>query len=125
MEEKQERKSVRDELAEKFIGILESDEPLMWVKGWSSQGISLPYNGQTGRRYNGINRMVLLFKALEAGYQDPRYYTFHQVSQMEGCKVRAGEKATAVEFWLVWDSKEKRSLTFSEYEKLLKMDASG
>lgn len=124
MEEKQQRKSVRDELVEKFVGILESDEPLRWVKGWSSQGISLPYNGQTGRRYNGINRMVLLFKALEAGYQDPRYYTFHQVSQMEGCKVRAGEKATAVEFWLVWDSKEKRSLTFSEYEKLLKLDPS-
>ena len=41
--------------------------------------------------------MVLLFNALENNYQDPRYYTFKQVSEMEGCKVRAGEKATAVE----------------------------
>ena len=67
MEDKQQRKSVRDELAEKFCSILESDKPLSWVKGWREQGLSLPYNGQTGRRYNGINRMVLLFRALEAG----------------------------------------------------------
>ena len=120
MEEKQQRKTVRDEFAEKFCSILESDKPLEWTKGWSTQGISLPYNGQTGRRYNGVNRMVLLFNALENNYQDPRYYTFKQVSEMEGCKVRAGEKATAVEYWLVYDMKEKRSMTFSEYEKMRK-----
>lgn len=124
MEEKQQRKSVRDEFAEKFISILESEKPLEWVKGWGSQGVSLPYNGETGRRYNGINRMVLMFQGMEKGWSDPRYYTFHQVSRMDGCKIRAGEKATAVEYWLVWDTKEKRSLTFNEYEKLLKLDPS-
>lgn len=122
MEEKQQRKSVRDRFAEKFISILESDKPLEWTKGWRSQRISLPYNGETGRRYNGINRMVLLFQGMAMGWTDPRYYTFHQVSKMDGCKIRAGEKATGVEYWLVWDSNEKRSMTFSEYEKLLKMD---
>lgn len=124
MEEKQQRKSVREQFAEKFISILESEKPLEWVKGWGTQGVAIPYNGETGRRYNGINRMVLLFQGLEKDWADPRYYTFRQVSQMDGCKIRAGEKATAVEYWLVWDSKEKRSLTFREYEKLLKMDPS-
>ncbi len=124
MEEKQQRKSVREQFAEKFISILESEKPLEWVKGWGSQGVSLPYNGETGRRYNGINRMVLMFQGLEKGWSDPRYYTFHQVSRMDGCMIRAGEKATAVEYWLVWDTKEKRSLTFNEYEKLLKLDPS-
>ena len=122
MEEKHERQTVRDQFAEKFISILESDEPLQWTKGWGPQGISLPYNGETGRKYSGINRMVLLFQGLEKGWSDPRYYTFHQVSKMDGCKIRAGEKATAVEYWLVWDSREKRSLTFNEYEKLLRLD---
>lgn len=122
MEEKKERKSVRDELAEKFISILESDKPLEWVKGWGCQGVSLPYNGETGRKYNGVNRFVLMFKAMEQGWSDPRYYTFHQVNQMDGCKIRAGEKATGVEYWLVWDTKEKRSMTFKEYERLLKAD---
>ena len=32
MEEKQKRKTVREEFAEKFIGILESDKPLEWSK---------------------------------------------------------------------------------------------
>ena len=124
MEEKPQKKNVRDSLAEQFIKILESNEPLQWVKTWSSGRYSLPYNGQSERRYNGINRMILMFKAMEMGWSDPRYYTFHQVSQMDGCKIRAGEKATAVEYWLVRDTKQKKSMTFTEYEKLLKDDPS-
>lgn len=124
MAEKQQRKSVREEFAEKFINILESDQPLEWTKGWSTGGFSLPYNGQTGRHYNGINRFVLMFKSLELGYTDPRFYTFKQVSDMEDCKIRAGEKATAVEYWLVWDTKERRSMTFSQYAQLRRDDPS-
>lgn len=123
MEEKQ-RKSIRDEFAEKFISLLESDKPLEWTKGWATKGFSIPYNGQTGRKYNGINRLILMFKAMEKKWTDPRYYTFHQVAQMDGCKVRSGEKATAVEYWLVWDTQDKRSITFAEYERLLKDDPS-
>ena len=124
MEEKQPRKSVRDELASKFISILESDKPFEWAKCWSTGGYTLPYNGQTGRHYNGINRFVLMLKSLELGYTDPRFYTFKQVSEMEDCKIRAGEKATAVEYWLVWDTKEKRSMTFSQYTQLRRDDPS-
>lgn len=124
MEEKQPRKSVRDELAEKFVSILESDRPFEWTKSWTTGGFSLPYNGQTGRHYNGINRFVLMLKSLERSYSDPRFYTFKQVSEMEGCKIRTGEKATAVEYWLVWDTTKKRSMTFSQYTQLLREDPS-
>ena len=122
MEEKQQRKTVREEFAEKFISILESDKPLQWTKEWSTGSYTAPYNGQSGRKYNGINRMVLMFQAMEKGWADPRFYTFHQVNQMDGCKVRAGEKATPIEYWLVYDTKEKRSMTFAEYEQLRKDD---
>lgn len=118
MEERQQRKSVREEFVDKFISILESKKPLEWTKGWRSSGVSLPYNGQTGRKYNGVNRWVLIFSAMEHGYTDPRYYTFNQISKMKGCKIRAGEKAIAVEYWLVWDKEEQRSLTFSQYQQL-------
>ena len=120
MEEKQKRKTVREELADKFVGILESDKPLQWVKEWSTGGYSTPYNGQTGRKYNGVNRFVLMFRAIENNWTDPRYYTFHQIDKMEGCHVRTGEKATPIEYWYVYDTKEKRGLTFSEYERLRK-----
>lgn len=124
MEEKQQRKSVRDELAEKFVSILESDHPFEWTKSWTTGGFSLPYNGQTGRHYNGINLFVLMLKSLERSYSDPRFYTFKQVSEMEGCKIRTGEKATAVEYWLVWDTTKKHSMTFSQYAQMLRDDPS-
>lgn len=122
MEEKQKRKTVREELADKFISILESDKPLQWMKEWSTGGYVAPYNGQTGRRYNGVNKFVLMFQAMDKGWTDPRYYTFRQIDQMDGCHICAGEKATPIEYWYVYDMKEKRGMTFSEYERLQKDD---
>ena len=120
MEERQKRKTVREEFAEKFISILESEKPLQWTKEWSAGGYAAPYNGQSGRKYNGVNKIVLMFQAMEKGWADPRYYTFRQIGQLEGCHVRAGEKATPIEYWYVYDMKEKRGMTFSEYEKFKK-----
>ena len=120
MEEKQKRKTVREELADKFISVLESDRPLQWMKAWSTGGYTAPYNGQSGRKYNGVNKFVLMFQAMDKGWTDPRYYTYRQVDQMDGCYVRAGEKATPIEYWYVYDMKEKRGMTFSEYEQLRK-----
>ena len=62
MEEKQKRKTVREELADKFISVLESDRPLQWMKAWSTGGYTAPYNGQSGRKYNGVNKFVLMFQ---------------------------------------------------------------
>lgn len=120
MEEKRQRKTVREEFAEKFIGILESEKPLQWTKEWSSGGYSAPYNGESGRKYNGVNKFVLMFQAMERGWTDPRYYSFRQIDKMDGCHVRAGEKATPIEYWYVYDMKEKRGMTFSEYEQFKK-----
>jgi antirestriction protein ArdC len=63
-----------------------------------------------------------MFQAMDKGWTDPRYYTFKQIDQMDGCYVRAGEKATPIEYWYVYDMKEKRGMTFSEYEQLRKDD---
>ena len=43
------QKSVREEFADKFISILESEKPLEWVQGWASTGMSRPYNGGNNR----------------------------------------------------------------------------
>lgn len=121
METKQQRKSVREEFAEKFVKILESEKPLSWTKGWSAgSGYKAPYNGQSGRKYNGINRFILLFQYLDKGYDDPRWYTFSQVAKMDGCKVRKDEKATPVEFWAVYDTVKKKTINISDYQKILK-----
>ena len=118
--ETQQKKTVREEFAEKFIKILESGRPLSWTQGWASSGLKPPYNGQTGHHYSGINKLITLFKSLEKGYDDPRWYTFNQVKKMDGCKVRKDEKATAIEFWAVYDLVEKKTLDLNEYHKILK-----
>lgn len=99
MEAGQVKKTVREEFAEKFIKMLESDTPLSWTQGWAEgNGFKPPYNGQSGRKYNGINRLILMLQSQEKGWQDPRWYTFHQVSKMKGCNVRKDEKSTPVEY---------------------------
>lgn len=115
------KKTVREEFADKFIKMLESDKPLSWTQGWSTgNGYQPPYNGESGRRYNGINRFILMLKSLERGYDDPRWYTFNQVDKMEGCSIQKGEKATPVEYWAMYDTVEKKSMNLSAYQKFLK-----
>lgn len=60
------KQSVRDEFAEKFIALLESDNPLAWTRGWSQQ-YAPPFNGGSGRAYRGINRLILSLTAMEKG----------------------------------------------------------
>ena len=115
------KKTVREEFADKFIKMLESDKPLSWTQGWSTgNSYQPPYNGESGRRYNGINRFILMIKSLERGYDDPRWYTFNQVTKMDGCSVQKGEKATPVEYWAMFDTVEKKSMNLSEYQQFLK-----
>lgn len=120
MEPQQPKKTVREEFAEKFIAMLESDKPLSWTQGWATSGLKLPYNGESGRKYNGINRFALMFKAWERGYDDPRWYTFNQVTKMDGCKVLKGEKSTPVEYWAIFDTVQKKSMNLSAYHQYLK-----
>ena len=113
------QKSVREEFAQKFIELLESDRPLEWMQGWSSCR-SIPCNGESNRKYNGINRLILMIASYENGWTDNRFYTFKQLREKDGCKVKAGSKATRIEYWMMYDMKEKRSLKMSEYKQLLK-----
>lgn len=115
------KKTVREEFAEKFIKMLDSNTPLSWTQGWAvGNGFKPPYNGQTGRKYNGINRLILMLQSQDKGWTDPRWYTFHQVSKMKGCNVRKDEKATPVEYWAVYDTVEKKSMNISDLRQFLK-----
>lgn len=119
--EKQEsRKTVREEFAQKFISLLESDQPLQWTKGWADTGIPhKPYNGTSGREYNGLNRLILMFESAEKGYTDPRFMTFKQ-AQEKGLQIKKGEKAVRVEYWAVFDTEQKKSISLSEMYRLLR-----
>mgnify|MGYP002746938832 FL=1 len=93
-------KQTRIEATNKIIEMLKQGN-VAWQKPWASTGTSLltPANGKSGRRYRGANNVILLFEQLRNGYNDPRWYTFKQISEIEGAKLRKGSKGIKIEFW--------------------------
>lgn len=105
-------KDFRQKLIDEFIRTLE-EKPEAWAKEW--QGVSgIPYNGASGRAYHGINRLYLQFIGLQNGHKDPRWYTFKQASDA-GCKIKKDSKGTKVEYWFMWDTQNKKTVTPNEY----------
>ena len=112
---KNKTKEFRQHIADTFIKSLK-EKPIEWKKEW--QGISIvPINGTTDRKYTGLNRFWLQHEMVQKGWTDPRFYTFKQVSDV-GLKVMGGSKATKVEFWSFYDTKDKRKLTYEEAFKM-------
>ena len=65
---------------------------------WNTAAIS-PRNPISGAMYRGGNRLILMNRAIDEGYTDPRWMTFHQLSA-KGYAVRKGEKGTRLEKWI-------------------------
>ncbi len=68
-----------------------------WVQPWTASATApaLPVNAATGRRYSGINVLMLWAAAVEGGYAGQRWLTFRQALALGG-SVRRGERATVV-----------------------------
>ncbi|WP_455651788.1 ArdC family protein [Phascolarctobacterium sp.] len=116
-------KQTRIEATNKIIEMLEQGN-VAWQKPWASTGTSLltPANGKSGRRYRGANNIILLCEQLQKGYNDPRWYTFKQISEIEGAKLRKGSKGIKIEFWTdkVKDKEASQEAGEDVYKKLEK-----
>ena len=71
-----------------------------WVRPWDSAktgGPQAPFNPITGKRYHGINVLILGMdmRAFQSG--DPRWMTYQQAHEKKW-QVRKGEKATTIFF---------------------------
>lgn len=67
--------------------------------GESFPGVLLnPENPVTNLSYRGVNRVSLLFAAVERGCSDPRWMTFEQIKK-EGHHLRRGSKGVLCEYW--------------------------
>ena len=56
------------------------DVQFAWEKPWVSQG--LPRNAYTGRRYNGVNVLLLWMTMEENNWNYPLFLTFNQVRKI-------------------------------------------
>jgi antirestriction protein ArdC len=102
MREKRERPSQRRDLdrevTDKIISELEAGR-VPWVQPWGAAHVAaplgLPKNGATGRRYSGINILLLWGAAIEHGRACQTWLTFKQALSLGGA-VKKGERGTTV-----------------------------
>ena len=124
MPKPQNKEEFRKALAENFANILE-EKGLEWKKEWQGTAC-IPQNGITKANYRGCNAFWLSLISMTKGYQDPRWVTMIQIMDKNGkyhpkekWHLKAGSKATYVEYWYPFDIKEKKALTWSDYKTAL------
>lgn len=90
------RQSLYAEVTSRVIAELEAGR-LPWVQPWDNAacGCTMPHNAGTGRRYSGINVLILWAAVIQGGYSSQRWLTYRQ-AQAAGSNVRRGERGTVV-----------------------------
>ena len=92
------RTSIYDEITNKIITELEAGR-VPWVQPWGTAAakapLALPNNASTGRRYSGINVLILWGAVIEHGFPAQSWLTFRQALSLGG-NVRKGEHGTTV-----------------------------
>ncbi|HWL46351.1 MAG TPA: zincin-like metallopeptidase domain-containing protein [Sphingomonadaceae bacterium] len=91
------RVNLYDEVTRKIISELEAGR-FPWVQPWDSSvaaGPGLPRNALTGRRYSGVNVLLLWGAAIGGGHASQSWLTFRQALEAGG-NVRKGERGTTV-----------------------------
>lgn len=116
----QKTKEYRQELAELFVRALE-EKKLDWKKEWQDNQ-QCPVNAKTSKRYKGINFLRLMLTGMARGYTDPRWATFKQVQDMGYRLKDAKGKGVQVEYWFPYDVKEKKSISWEEYNRISEME---
>src|SRR5690606_1482274 len=91
------RASLYDEVTERIVAELEAGR-VPWVQPWGTPGTvgpALPRNALTGRRYSGVNVLILWGAVIEHGFPSQSWLTFRQALAAGGA-VRKGERGTTV-----------------------------
>jgi len=90
------RPSLYAEVTGRIIAELEHGR-VPWVRPWGQSPcpLGLPRNASTGRRYSGINILILWEAAVDAGFPSQDWLTFRQAMDLGG-HVRKGERGTTV-----------------------------
>ncbi len=103
-----------------FLSCLQ-EERLPWNQPWVMDvpGFGTHHNPITGTRYRGVNAAMLWAMSLEHQYPDPRWCTFKQ-AQNKDWHIKKGEKGTPIEFWCIYDTRERRKLTLREADEIVR-----
>lgn len=94
------RTNLYQEITDKIIGELAAGR-LPWVQPWGSAAakapLDLPTNAATGRRYSGVNILILWDAVVTGGFASQGWLTFRQALALGG-HVRRGAQGVTVVF---------------------------
>lgn len=86
----------------------------IWEQGWADTGV--PVSAATGKRYRGINNLFLSLIAIERGYTDNRWATYHQIEERgwnfkkdEEGRSRGKDAGVTIEFYELYDKETKKA----------------
>jgi len=109
------------EFADRIVAELEKGvKP--WVRPWDPEkagGPQAPFNPVTGKRYHGINVLILGMdmRAFQSG--DPRWMTYRQ-AQDKKWQVRKGERSTTIFFAKRYDIEDEAATDAKKTVRVLK-----
>lgn len=88
--------SLYQEVTDRIIAELEQGR-VPWVQPWgrARTGPGLPENAVTGRRYSGVNILILWGAVIAGGFSGQRWLTFRQALSLGG-SVRKGAHGTTI-----------------------------
>ena len=91
----QNRLDIYIEVTQRIVAEVESGN-IPWTRPWATRGVStLPHNAHTGRRYSGINVLLLWIAGLSAGYRSAGFMPYWQ-AQEAGGHVRKGARCPQI-----------------------------
>ena len=105
----------REQLVEMYLDALK-DNKIPWRERWYSD---LNKNGVTNTEYRGVNQLILSYVAYKEKYTDNRWLTYKQIKENKYKLDNAKGKGVPIEFWSVYDIKNKIRLDFPTYEKII------
>ena len=92
------RASLYDDITGKIIADLDAGR-FPWVQPWGTPAagapLAMPQNAATGRRYSGINVLILWGAVIDRGFPGQSWLTFRQALSLGG-NVMKGERGTAI-----------------------------
>lgn len=121
----QNKEEFRKQMAEQFARVLE-EKGAAWKQEWAG-GMSAPRNGVTNGQYHGTNAFWLSLVSMAEHYTDQRWVTSIQVNDVkhryhpgEHWHIKAGSKATYIEYWYPLEKNEFKAYTWPEYREALR-----
>lgn len=87
-----------------------------WVKPWTGSADPIPHNAATGRRYRGINQLLLGMHCFAVGYRTNGWLTYRQARELGG-HVRKGEQGTTVVYYQPIEDQDEEMTSGSSVSK--------